>query len=61
MAHIGHILFGDELYGANDKFPRQALNCCYLAFEDPFDQQKRIFEIADPADMTSLWQKLVGN
>lgn len=61
MAHIGHILFGDELYGANDKFPRQALNCCYLAFEDPFDRQNRIFEIADPTDMTSLWQKLVGN
>lgn len=61
MAYLGHPLFGDPLYGIDDDFPRQALNCFYLAFPDPFDnEKKRVIEIKDPQDMSKLWQKLVN-
>ena len=61
MAYLGHALFGDPLYGIDDDFSRQALNCFYLAFPDPFDnEKKRVIEIKDPQDMSKLWQKLVN-
>ena len=61
MAYLGHPLFGDPLYGIDDDFSRQALNCFYLAFPDPFDnEKKRVIEIKDPQDMSKLWQKLVN-
>ncbi|WP_201335870.1 RluA family pseudouridine synthase, partial [Lactobacillus nasalidis] len=58
MAACGHVLYGDDLYGAEDDFARQALNCYYLAFPNPFNGQEREIRIADPADMRELWQKL---
>lgn len=58
MAYLGHPLFGDPLYGVDDDFSRQALNCFYLAFPDPFDNEKnKAIEIKDPDDMVRLWQK----
>lgn len=61
MAYLGHPLFGDPLYGINDNFSRQALNCFYLAFPDPFDnERKQEIQIKDPEDMSKLWQKLVN-
>ena len=57
MQSINHPLFGDPLYGINDEFNRQALNCFYLAFPDPFAHNQLVeIEIADPEDMQSLWQ-----
>ena len=36
MAHIGHPLAGDELYGGSrTDISRQALHCCQLTFDDP--------------------------
>ncbi|WP_374211462.1 RluA family pseudouridine synthase [Lactobacillus sp. ESL0791] len=59
MQYIGHPLFGDKLYGASDAFARQALNCCYLAFPDPFaSKQKTKITVEDPQDMKKLWDSL---
>lgn len=52
FAHLGHPLYGDQLYGLADGFGRQALNCFYLAF--PGCQK----QIVDPGDMQLLWQRL---
>lgn len=61
MAYLGHPLYGDPLYGIRDDFSRQALNCFYLNFPDPFNQQKcETIELADPVDMQKLWQKLIN-
>lgn len=58
MASIGHVLYGDDLYGARDAFARQALNCFYLAFPNPFSGEEREIEIPDPGDMQGLWRQL---
>lgn len=58
MQSIGHPLFGDPLYGVADKFTRQALNCYYLAFPDPFANRQVEIKIAEPDDMRQLWQEL---
>ncbi|MGN1272124.1 MAG: RluA family pseudouridine synthase [Lactobacillus sp.] len=59
MAYLGHPLYGDPLYGIDDNFSRQALNCFYLRFPDPFNNGKdKTIEIADPIDMQKLWREL---
>lgn len=59
MQFLGHPLFGDKLYGAQDNFARQALNCYYLDFPDPFKDQKEVrIAIKDPFDMLDLWLQL---
>lgn len=58
MASIGHPLYGDDLYGAHDSFKRQALNCFYLSFPDPFTGEKHEIKIQDPEDMKRLWSNL---
>ena len=61
MAYLGHPLYGDQLYGIKDPFSRQALNCFYLSFPDPFNSEKnKTVEIPDPADMQKLWQGLIN-
>ena len=57
MAHIGHPLYGDPLYGIKDNFKRQALNCFFLSFRDPFTFENQKIEISDPEDMKKLWQE----
>lgn len=58
MNYLGHPLFGDQLYGINDQFKRQALNCYYLAFPDPFSNKQVKIKISDPNDMKMLWNSL---
>ncbi|WP_251717447.1 RluA family pseudouridine synthase [Lactobacillus agrestimuris] len=58
MTYLGHVLYGDKLYGAEDKFNRQALNCYYLSFPDPFTNENETLSIEDPKDMINLWSKL---
>lgn len=58
MQSIGHVLYGDELYGAVDKFNRQALNCFYLKFPDPFTNEIVKIKISEPSDMKELWASL---
>lgn len=41
MQYLGHPLFGDPLYGIKDNFKRQALNCFYLEFDDPFSEKDK--------------------
>lgn len=59
LAHHGHVLYGDKLYGARDGFPRQALHCNYLAFPDPFANGQAVkIKIGLAADIKRLWQDL---
>lgn len=58
MAATGHPLYGDPMYGIKDNFTRQALNCFYLEFEDPFTLTPIKITISDPDDMKKLWESL---
>lgn len=55
MAHLGHPIVGDELYGASTKgIKRQALHCKKVIFKHPFINKKMIFEADLPADMEEI-------
>lgn len=55
MAHIGHPLAGDDLYGGStEQIKRQALHCKKVVFEHPFIEKKMTFEADLPADMKKL-------
>ena len=57
LAHIGHPLIGDELYGGNRTFSRQALHSYYLRFQHP--SQKRSVELF--ADLPSDFRHFLGS
>lgn len=58
MAHIGHPLVGDELYGGSKVFlDRQALHCVYLELIHPLEKEKLIFS----SEMVESMKKLVHN
>ncbi|MDN6161322.1 MAG: RluA family pseudouridine synthase [Atopostipes sp.] len=58
MAHIGHPIIGDELYGASTKgIGRQALHCKKIAFTHPFTNEKVNFEAELPRDMKNIIKK----
>ncbi len=70
MAHVGHGLIGDPVYGGRRKlpiksisadgveaaraFPRQALHAAVLGFEHPVSKEKIRFEAPMPQDMVEL-------
>lgn len=70
MAHAGHGLIGDPVYGGRRKlpakalseraltavstFPRQALHAAVLGFEHPVNGTAHRFEVALPDDMAAL-------
>ena len=70
MAHAGHGLIGDPVYGGRRKlavkavgeaaaqaaadFPRQALHAAKLGFEHPVSGENMVFEADIPADMAAL-------
>lgn len=64
MAHIGHPLLGDPVYGrlrpehrsalANIPFRRQALHAAGLSFRHPVSKQNCSFQSPLPADMQAL-------
>lgn len=68
MAHIGHSLIGDPLYGSRRKslvlkqkdirFGRQALHAASLGFVHPITNEKIYFECNLPDDMHELFIKL---
>jgi len=58
MAHIGHPLVGDELYGGKRDFSRQALHSYYINMTDPLSQEFREFQAPLPGDMISLLDAL---
>ena len=69
MAHIGHPLIGDPLYGRRRKlkqmgpieseFQRQALHAATLGFIHPLSGEKMRFESPIPADMQELLSELI--
>ena len=75
MAHIGHPLLGDRIYGAGfkaseaslpeaarealDRLDRQALHATVLGFQHPVTLQSLRFESPIPADMQAIIDSLV--
>ena len=58
MAHIGHPLVGDDLYGGSTKLiGRQALHCRRLKFWHPANGECMEFTLPLPEDMKSLIYK----
>ena len=74
MAHCGHALIGDPVYGGRRKlspkaigeagatavaaFSRQALHAATLGFEHPVSGENLAFEAETPADMSALLRVL---
>ncbi len=57
MAHIGHPLVGDDLYGGSQIFlNRQALHCRRLHFLHPVMEKTMKFSVPLPEDMEKLLQ-----
>lgn len=56
MAHIGHPLLGDWLYGEENKslFPRVALHSRYISLIQPITEEKLEFGIPLPEDMAEF-------
>ena len=55
MAHIGHPLLGDDLYGGKrDLIPRHALHCSEMIFEHPVTEKRIELNAAMPEDMNKL-------
>lgn len=61
MAHIGHPLAGDWLYGTEDKktVPRQMLHSCYLRFVHPITDREMEFSSKYASDMSDFIQKIL--
>lgn len=54
MAHIGHPLAGDTLYGGHDgRMQRHALHCAVLFYRDPITAVSKRFVSPPPADFTA--------
>lgn len=56
MAHLGHPLTGDFLYGTEDQnlIPRPALHSAFLSFRHPLSGEKLDFSLPLPEDMERL-------
>lgn len=63
MAHIGHGIIGDELYGYVDEnlINRQALHAYSLEFNQPRTKEKLQFKADLPKDIIDLIEKLKNN
>lgn len=59
MAHIGHPLLGDWLYGEEDRelFQRQALHSSFLSLIHPVTGEKLCFKAGLPSDMKDFLSK----
>lgn len=58
MAHIGHPLLGDTLYGnKSDLIDRQALHCYKLTFLNPITKLEQIVECSIPDDFKKITDK----
>lgn len=55
MAHIGHALLGDAMYGCpSPLIARPALHSAHLEFEHPVTHERLVFDAPLPQDMASL-------
>ena len=59
MAHVGHPLTGDFLYGREDPalIPRPALHSAFLSFRHPISGEKLDFSLPLPEDMARLLEE----
>ena len=58
LAHLGHPLVGDELYGGErGNMARQALHCAYLEFVHPVSAEKLRIELPLAQDIKDFLQK----
>ena len=58
MAHIGHPLLGDDLYGGNTDFiKRQALHSCAISFIHPITNQVVTYNSDLPNDLKIFIKK----
>ena len=62
LAHRGHPLVGDVLYGGRPALglARQALHAARLGFAHPVDGRALHFERDPPADLAAAWQHVAG-
>jgi 23S rRNA pseudouridine1911/1915/1917 synthase len=63
MAHLGHPLLGDKLYGnpaSPDRPDRQALHAATIAFDHPFAGEFLRFESPLPVDLVALRAALIA-
>jgi len=63
LAHVGHPLLADALYGGRPQLgvTRQALHALSLRFEHPLDAGRPLaFEAALPADLAAAWRQVTG-
>lgn len=59
MSHLGHPLFGDELYGGNtDMINRQALHCIQLGFYSPRIEEEIVVKTELQDDIKELIVRL---
>jgi len=60
MAHIGHPIIGDSLYGKEeeDLISRQALHAYRLEFDHPITKERLVVTAPLPQDMKALEEKL---
>ena len=55
MAHAGHPLLGDDMYGGPTALlSRQALHCARVAFAHPVTGESLLFTSSFPPDMAEL-------
>ena len=57
MAHLGHPVVGDELYGTRDVFSRHALHAFRIQFIHPKNGKLMKFESETPDDFKSMLEK----
>lgn len=59
LAHKGHPLLGDDLYGGKrNAMERQALHCFFIQFTHPVSKEMMTFTIDLPDDMKRVEQKM---
>lgn len=59
LAHVGHPVTGDPLYGhPGAGIPRLFLHAAFLAFDDPVTGERRSFESPLPADLRAVLDSL---
>lgn len=59
MAHLGHPLYGDFLYGTEEKDSRTMLHCHTLAFLHPYTKEKMQITAPLPADFEEKLKQLL--
>lgn len=62
MAHIGHPLLSDTLYGTSSSLiSRQALHCYYMRFVHPITKQEVVYKNRLPEDMFVIPQNAMSS